>query len=221
MQSDSFPSPLPADPLCPQPGKGEGASDGDGKEKQQLNHPSYDQITLPVIKPPFPRQPHLLPAGLHDDPKLRAWSLGGGSGGAFSLLPPSPFSLLQTAQGRGSRVRQVWHKSPRLIAAAAKGERSTLQCVKGLVPWLQESMALAQLLPTLTALFDPGNMQAAFNMQYAGSHQHLTLLTCKPLSQVHVYSGMSFLPRLSCLRGSMQAAKGRKAAGSSRRRISV
>lgn len=164
-----------------------------------------------MIKPPFPRQSHLLPAGLRD-PKLRAWSLGGGSGGAIyawgTLLPP-PASTGKGEQGETSMAR-----IPRLITAAAKGERSTLQCVTGLVSWLQESMALAQLLPTLTALFDPGNMQHA-------GEQCLTLLTCKPLSQVHEYSGTSFLPKLSCLRANVQVAKGRKAARSSRRRISV
>lgn len=33
MQSDSFQSPLPVDPLCPLLGKGEGGREGDRKEK--------------------------------------------------------------------------------------------------------------------------------------------------------------------------------------------
>lgn len=78
-------------------------------------------------------------------------------------VPGLRFSLLQTARGKGEQDETRIAQIPQLITAASKGERSKLQCVTGLVSWLQESTALAQLLPTL---FDPGNTQAASNTSF-------------------------------------------------------
>lgn len=107
---------------------------------------------------------HVLPAALHD-PKFHAAGSWVGVLGMPSMPGYTSPSFKQHREV-GSRMRQVLQKSPRLITPASKGERSKLHCVTGLVcrhrrcSWLQEAMALAQLLPTLIVLFDSGNTQA-------------------------------------------------------------
>lgn len=95
----------------------------------QLNHPSLGTCT-PLV--PFHSRRnlcYLLPADRRD-PKLHAAAPRVEVLGMLSL-PGVHLSLPQTAQG--SRVRQVWHKSPRLITTVNKPERTELQRATGLM----------------------------------------------------------------------------------------
>lgn len=136
----------------------------------RLNHPSLGACT-PLV--PFHSRRnscHLLPAGWRD-PKLHAAAPRVEVLGMLSL-PGVHLSLPQTAQGRGeqgeismAQIPQAHHTSEQAGEDRAPACHRVDVQHRGTVTVLYKpsTMALAQLLPTLTVVFDSGNTQAASN----------------------------------------------------------